>query len=109
MSKTDHTDAFGEGFQIEEVPFIPDAIDTIEDSYEGLMTPVEFERHVEALVYDADDQITYVDAILQICKDIGMEEESAALILTPSLKAKVEMDFMNRKMLPQRGVLALEI
>ena len=47
-----------------------------------------FSAIIEELVQNNRD-ITYIDAIVEHCKDTGFEVEMAATLLTASLKAKI--------------------
>jgi predicted DsbA family dithiol-disulfide isomerase len=47
-----------------------------------------FSAIIEELVQNNKD-ITYIDAIVEHCKDTGFEVEMAATLLTASLKAKI--------------------
>jgi hypothetical protein len=73
-----------------------------------LLTPESFEKLVEDLVYESDDQLSYVEAVVEICENRGMEVESVTGILTAALKSKLESGFMRLHMLPQKAQLPEE-
>ena len=44
-----------------------------------------------------------MDAILEHCKDTGLEIEVAATLINANLKAKIENDAMDHNMLKEKG------
>lgn len=52
-----------------------------------ILTNKMFSKAIEEIV--STKRMPYLDAILKYCKDFNMEEETAAKLLTPSLKQKL--------------------
>lgn len=73
-----------------------------------ILTPETFEKLVEQVVYDGFDEISYIDAVIKICEERGMEVESAAGILTADLKSKLQTNFMDINMIPKKGQLPID-
>lgn len=78
---------------------------TIDPASVGLLTPQEFEKHVESYVYDSDDSLSYVEAVVAVCEDLDLEVEAVPGILTATLKAKLESNFMDLNLLPKKARL----
>jgi hypothetical protein len=75
----------------------------------GLMTAEEFEKIINDMIYESDDQISPLDAIVEFCEQRGIEIESAASMLTANLRVQVEDEFMKLHMLPHRATVPMEI
>ena len=45
----------------------------------------------------------YIEAIVEYCKDTGLEIEVAATLITSNLKGKIEEDAMNLNLLKVKG------
>ncbi len=74
-------------------------------SNEKLMfkTANEFSLHIEEIVRDR--KITYMDAVLEYCKENYLEPDDVASLINKSLKDKIEMDFRELNYLPKQAKL----
>lgn len=63
----------------------------------------EFSLHIEQLV--RDKRVSYLDAVLEYCKENFLEPEDVASLINKSLKDKIEMDFREANMLPKQATL----
>ena len=61
---------------------------------------MEFAMNIEKIVKNTD--YTYIEAILEYCKQTGLEIEIAATMINPALKAKIQNDAMERNMLKEK-------
>ena len=66
-------------------------------------TANEFSLYIEQLV--RDKKMTYMDAVLEYCKENYLEPEDIASLVNKSLKDKIEMDFREANMLPKQATL----
>lgn len=57
----------------------------------------KFAYAIDSLVANTD--YNYVEAILEYCKETGLEVEVAASLINSSLKKKIERDAMDHNML----------
>ena len=51
----------------------------------------------------SDTDYNYIEAIVEYCKETGLEIEVAATLISANLKAKVESDAMDNNMLKEKG------
>jgi len=58
---------------------------------------VKFAKAIETLVSETD--YTYIEAIVEYCKQTGLEIEVAASLCNSNLKSKLENDAMDNNML----------
>lgn len=76
---------------------------------EKLVTPVitkqEFALKVERLV--RSDGLSYIEAIIQICSDIDVDPEDIAKMVVGPLKDKLEVESMERNVLPRSNTSSL--
>lgn len=63
----------------------------------------DFSMHIEQIV--RDKKITYMDAVLQYCKENFIEPEDVAKLVNKSLKDKLEVNFQDENYLPKRAKL----
>lgn len=63
----------------------------------------DFSLHIEELV--RDKRISYMDAILQYCKENFIEPQDVAKLVNKSLKDKLEVNFQDENYLPKRAKL----
>jgi len=63
----------------------------------------EFSLHIEEIV--RDKKITYMDAVLEYCKENYLEPDDVASLINKSLKDKIEMDFRELNYLPKQAKL----
>lgn len=66
-------------------------------------TANEFSLHIEQIVLDK--KISYMDAVLEYCKENYLEPEDVASLINKSLKDKIEMDFRELNYLPKQATL----
>lgn len=63
----------------------------------------EFSMHIESIV--RDKRISYMDAVLQYCKENFIEPSDVAKLINKSLKDKLEVNFQDDGYLPKRAKL----
>lgn len=61
----------------------------------------KFAKAIDALVANTD--LNYIEAIVQYCKDTGLEIEVAASLVNANLKAKLANDAMDLNLLKEKG------
>ena len=61
----------------------------------------KFSLTIEGMVSNTD--YNYIEAIVQHCKETGLEIEVAATLITSNLKAKIHEDAGNLNLLKHRG------
>ena len=61
----------------------------------------KFYLAIEGMVSNTD--FNYIEAIVEYCKDTGLEIEVAATLITSNLKGKIEEDAMNLNLLKIKG------
>jgi hypothetical protein len=66
-------------------------------------TANEFSLHIEQMVRDS--KMTYMDAVLEYCKENYLEPEDVAKLINKSLKDKIEMNFRDLNYLPKQAQL----
>lgn len=66
-------------------------------------TSNEFSLYIEQMV--RDKRMSYMDAILEYCKENYLEPEDITSLINKSLKDKLEMDFRQANMLPKQATL----
>ena len=54
------------------------------------------------------DDITYVQAICQICEDLELDPEDVAKIITGPLRTKLKVEAQNNNVLPKTNTATLE-
>jgi hypothetical protein len=62
---------------------------------------LKFAKAIESLVANTD--YNYIEAIIEYCKNTGLEIEVAATLINTNLKSKIELDAMNNNMLKVKG------
>lgn len=70
---------------------------------EMFKTANEFSLHIEQMVRDS--KMTYMDAVLEYCKENYLEPEDVAKLINKSLKDKIEMNFRDLNYLPKQAQL----
>lgn len=60
-----------------------------------------FAKRIEEIVFKTD--YTYLEAVVEYCKETGMEIEVAASLINSNLKSKIECDAMDRNMLKEKS------
>jgi hypothetical protein len=66
-------------------------------------TANEFSLHIEQMVRDS--KMTYMDAVLEYCKQNYLEPEDVSKLINKSLKDKIEMNFRDLNYLPKQAQL----
>ncbi len=66
-------------------------------------TANEFSLHIEQLV--ASKKFSYMDAVLEYCRENYLEPEDIASLINKSLKDKFEMNFRELNYLPKQAQL----
>ena len=61
----------------------------------------KFAKSIESLVANTD--YNYIEAIIEYCKQTGLEVEVAASLCNSNLKAKLENDALNNNLLKVKG------
>ena len=62
---------------------------------------VKFARAIDGMVANTD--LNYIEAIVQYCKDTGLEIEVAATLVNSNLKSKLTVDAMDLNLLKEKG------
>ena len=60
-----------------------------------------FALNIERLVANTD--FNYIEAIIEYCKQTGLEIEVAASLINSNLKSKIEIDAMDLNLLKVKG------
>jgi hypothetical protein len=66
-------------------------------------TANEFSLHIEQMVLNS--KMTYMDAVLEYCKENYLEPEDVSKLINKSLKDKIEMNFRDLNYLPKQAQL----
>ena len=66
-------------------------------------TANEFSLHIETIV--REKRISYMDAVLEYCKENYLEPEDVSKLINKSLKDKIEMNFRELNYLPKQAQL----
>jgi hypothetical protein len=61
----------------------------------------KFAKAIDLIV--AATEYNYIEAIVEHCKNTGLELEVAATLVNTNLKAKIENDAMDNNMLKEKG------
>jgi len=61
----------------------------------------KFAKAIESLVANTD--YNYIEAIVEYCKDTGLEIEVAASLVNSNLKAKLTNDALDLNLLKEKG------
>jgi KaiC/GvpD/RAD55 family RecA-like ATPase len=70
---------------------------------EMFKTANEFSLYIEQIV--RDKKMTYMDAVLEYCKENYLEPEDVSKLINKSLKDKIEMNFRELNYLPKQAQL----
>ena len=66
---------------------------------------MKFARAIDELVAQTD--YNYIEAVVEHCKQTGLEIEVAATLINQNLKAKIESDAMDLNLLPKTNKLPI--
>ena len=72
-------------------------------SHQMFKTANDFSLHIEKMVRDT--KMSYMDAVLEYCKQNYLEPSDVTSLINKSLKDKIEMDFRNLNYLPKQAQL----
>lgn len=61
----------------------------------------KFAKAIESMVANTD--YNYIEAIVEYCKESGLEIEVAASLINSNLKSKIEANAMDNNMLKEKG------
>jgi hypothetical protein len=61
----------------------------------------KFAKSIDSIV--ARTSYNYIEAILEHCRETGLEIEIAATLINANLKSKIESDAMDNNMLKEKG------
>jgi hypothetical protein len=61
----------------------------------------KFAKAIEEMVANSD--YNYIEAIVEYCRETGLELEVAATLVNNNLKAKIENDAMDNNLLKEKG------
>jgi hypothetical protein len=62
---------------------------------------LKFAMAIDSIV--ATQKSNYIDAIVEYCKDTGLEIEAAASLVNSNLRSKIENDAMDKNMMKEKG------
>jgi hypothetical protein len=63
----------------------------------------EFSMHIEQMVRDRN--LSYMDAVLEYCRENFIEPQDIAKLVNKSLKDKLEVNFQDENYLPKKAKL----
>ena len=63
----------------------------------------EFSLHIEQMV--KEKKLSYMDAVLEYCRENFLEPDDVKSLINKSLKEKIEMDFRELNYLPKQATL----
>lgn len=66
-------------------------------------SPNEFSLYIEQMV--RENRLSYMDAVLEYCKENFLEPDDISKLINKSLKDKIEMEFRELNYLPKQGTL----
>ena len=70
---------------------------------DNLLTKASFTQIIEDLVHL--EQMTYIEAILHLCEERGIDPADVSKLVTPAIKAKLEVEGMAANLLPKSNSL----
>jgi hypothetical protein len=73
---------------------------------QGFMNRNTFTKLVDEAILDK--KMTYIDAVLHICEEKGIEPEDVKKFISSIVKSKIEAEAQSLNLLPQGGILAFE-
>lgn len=73
----------------------------------NILTSKEFERHITSIMREKHP-ITMIDAIVLYCEDKKIEIETAAALVSPRMKSKIETEAIDLNMIMRKARLPLE-
>jgi hypothetical protein len=73
----------------------------------NILTSKEFERHITSIMREKQP-ITMIDAIVLYCEEKNIEIETAAALVSPRMKSRIETEAMDSNMITKKARLPLE-
>lgn len=70
---------------------------------ENLLTKATFAQLVEDLVHK--ERMTYIEAVLHVCEDRGLDPSDVGKLIAPAIKSKLEAEGMAANLLPKSNSL----
>ena len=70
---------------------------------EGLLTRQSLTTLTEKLV--REERMTYMEAVLHVCKERGIDPLDVGKLIHPTIKAKIEVEAMGANLLPKKSNL----
>jgi len=70
------------------------------------LTKTKFAKLIEAVV--SEDKLTYMDAVIHLCDQHGVELEEVRKFISPVIKNKLEAEAMSLNFLPKGNTLPIE-
>ena len=71
----------------------------------NVLTKAKFSIIIEKIVHEK--QLTYMEAIVYYCDNNELEVETAAKLINPVIKSKIEVEAQNLNFLPKTSKLPL--
>jgi hypothetical protein len=71
-----------------------------------ILTKQKFLELIDSLV--STEKLTYMEAILQICEEREIDPLDIGKLITPHLKEKIEVEAMQKNMIPKVNSLKFE-
>jgi hypothetical protein len=72
----------------------------------NFMNKTKFSRLVESQVLDR--KLSYIDAIVEVCKETNIDVEDVKKFISPVIKEKLEAEAMQLNFLPRQNTLCFE-
>lgn len=69
----------------------------------NIMTKAVLTDRVEALV--KSEKMTYIEAVIHICNEVGIDPADIGKLIAPSIKSKIEAEGMASNLLPKTNTL----
>ncbi len=72
-----------------------------EDDIVNIISPSEFNESIEYIVHNTN--IKYIDAIVNYCEENNIEIETVKILVSTSIKAKLEYEYGQLNYLPKEA------
>lgn len=73
----------------------------------NILTSKEFERHITDIMRDKHP-ITMIDAVVLYCEEKNIEIETAAALVSPRMKNRIEAEAMDSNMMMRKARLPID-
>lgn len=70
------------------------------------LTKAKFAKLIEDVVYK--HSVSYMDAVISVCQDNGVDIEDVRKFITPIIKDKLQAEAMTLNFLPRQNTLPIE-